>query len=488
MCHRLLLLPVSFALTALVALSPAAGQPEELQDQAQASQPTGDAPSPTTKPTVPRYNLRELVEMARADYPGVEAARHAIAAMEQDLFRARWAWLPQGKIEGLLAPAPKLECFNFEGDRDRTRCVQTTSADVNSFDIAGVLARIRLELGMPLYTFGKLSAAKRAAQAGVTIQRSQLARSQDKVALDVTKAYWGLKLAREILYTINDGMKHLVDAQEKIEEDLDEGEGEYTVTDLLRLKTAHAEVNVRIPEAHKLEKMALAALAILIGKEVGSFDVDTEIISLMEGEPLSLETYLELSQAHRPELELLRAAVQASKASVDLERARLLPSFLLVGMFTYAYTSSADNPENAFYNDPFNSLSAGIGLAMNWKFDHVLQWGSYRKARATSQKVAAQQREGRRGVRLDITKAYQDLVEARERLEAASGGERQARRWLAATSQNMAAGLAETRDLTDALLAYFQMRLKHLQAIYDVNVGWSELGRAIGTRPPQQDR
>lgn len=447
---------------------------------------------PASQPTIqitqksPQYNLRQLVEMARNFYPGVQAARYAISAMEEQVFRARWAWLPQGNVRGLVAAAPSIDCFNEKGERDMNSCVQTSSFDVNSFKVGGILARIELEFGMPLYTFDKIGAAKRAAASGVEIRKAQLTASEDKLDLDVTKAYWGLKLAREILYTIREGQSYLIDAENMIQKDIDEEGGEYTVSDLLRLKTSKAEVDIRLLEARKLEQLTLAALSTLVGKQDPSFDVDTEILDVIPGTPLPLKSYLELAQQHRPEIKLLEAAVRARNAAIDLERARFFPDFLLVGMVGYAFTSSVDDPKNAFYNDPFNFMTAGFGLAMTWRFDQVQQIGQFRMAKAKAKETEARRFEALAGINLEIQKAWVDLDEASSRRETSAKGEKTARTWLVATSQNLLTGLAEPKDLIEALLAFFQLRLRHLQAMYDVNVGWSELGRVIGTSPERQ--
>ncbi len=435
---------------------------------------------------VTRYNLRQLVSMAKKTYPGVTAAQHAVQAMERDLFRARWAWIPQGNVKGIVAPAPSVECYWFDEQgnkvRDPERCLQTTALTINSFDIAGILLRIEFEVGMPIYTFGKLSAAKRAASAGVDIKRAQLKVVENQLEHDVTRAYWGLKLAREILYTINEGSQYLEDAITKIEKDLDQDIGEFTITDLLRLKTSLAEIGVRRGETQKLEALTKAALAIFIGKASSAFDTDTTVIEALDGEPLPLEKYLEISQGKRPEIQLLKAAVTARHAAVDLEKARFLPDFLLVATMSASYTSSVDRPQNAFYNNPFNGYGAGFGLAMSWKFDQLQRYGLYKKAQAQAKETAAKKEEALRGINLEIFKALAELKEAQNRRSSSSKGERAARSWLVATSQNLAAGLAETRDLTDSLLGFFKLRLLHLQAMYDVNVGWVALGRSIGIK------
>ncbi len=131
---------------------------------------------------VPRYNLRQLVAMAQLSYPGVEAARQAVKVMEAKLYRAKWAWLPQATISGLVAPAPEVRCMPSE-----EQCIETTAYELNSLDIAGALLRVTLDAAMPLYTFDKIGSAKRAAKAGVKLRRSQVQTGQDKLAKDVAR-------------------------------------------------------------------------------------------------------------------------------------------------------------------------------------------------------------------------------------------------------------------------------------------------------------
>ena len=428
----------------------------------------------------PRYTLEQLVKMAHRAYPGLEAARHAIGAMEQQVYRARWGWLPQGTVKGLLAPAPELHCLDAGGQRNAAQCVQTTSVDVDAINISGVMGRIVLEVGMPLYTFDKLGSAKRAAAAGLEIKKAQLQAAEDDLELKLTQAFWAVKLAREMLYTVNEGRKYLDKALDRIERQLDEDEGDATVTDLLRLKTAAAEIDARTAEAEKLEALTLAGLATLTGQRAGSFDLDKAVLALQPGKLGPVATYVDLAKQNRPEVRLLQWAVRARRAAADLETARFFPDFLLVGTLGYGATNSVDDPENAFYSDPFNFVSAGFGLALSWKLDTIQQVGKLRAARAEAAETEARQKEALAGIDLEIRGEHIGISEALKRLEATKRGQKAARSWLVATAQNLDAGLAEPKDLTDALLAYFQLRLRNLQAIFDINVGWAKLGKAVG--------
>jgi outer membrane protein TolC len=431
-----------------------------------------------------RYTLDRLVEMARRSYPGVEAARQAVAAMEAKLFQARWAWIPQGTVTGLLAPAPERRCKNMVVNGETINCIKTEEIirndSLDSISIKGVYGRIELELGMPLYTFDKLGAAKRAALAGLSARKAQVKVAQHKVAADVAKAYWGLKLAREILHTVKEGQGHLVKAIKKVEADLDQDKGEVTESDRLRLKTAAAEVESRLHEAKKGEELARVTLAALTGIRDRDFDVDEEVLEVIPGKTKSLTRYLELAHQNRPEVKALKAAGLARQAAVDLEKSRFYPDLLLVMMAGYGAASSVDDPDHGYYSDPFNFLSAGFGLAMRWKWDQVQQYGKYRVARAEAGETDAKRREALMGLKLEVRKAVLEQRESLDRLASRKKGSKAARSWLVATVQNLEAGLASPKDLVDSLVAYFQMHLKYLEAVYDVNVGWYELGRVTG--------
>ena len=429
---------------------------------------------------VPRYNLRQLLEMAHASYPGLRAQRAAVSTMEQHFLRAKWAWLPQGNVRGFLAPVPEIKC-----DPNARECTRTNASMANvgpMWSFKGVMAKIDLDIGMPLFTFGKMAAVKRAAASGVAIRKEELASAQNRLTVDVTRGYWALKLAREILFTLNEGLGYIVDAEKLVQKDMDEGEGEYTLNDLLRLQTARAELDIRFAEGEKGEALALAALATLTGKQGQGFDVDTAIISVLGDEPRPLRTYLEIAHARRPELRILEEAIKARTAAVDLERARFFPDFLFVAMLGVGYAPTIEIPWNAYYNNSYNYYGAGFGLALNWRWDQYQQYRQLRVAKLELEEMQARRAEGNAGIDLDVQRAWHDLKEARARLDATKKGEKTARKWLATVQQNLAAGLAETRDMTDSLLSYFQLRVRHLWAMFDVNVAWSELGRVVGTR------
>jgi len=419
--------------------------------------------------------LPELISLSRSN-PGIEAARESLGGFEARMAEAKRAWIPQGTVNFLTAPAPRVDCSPGEAN-----CQTTNVNDSNQFDVAGVFTRLELRVGMPIYTFGKISGAQDAAAAGVDAGRAQLDAARLQVINDVTRAYQGVKVAREILHTIAEGRDYMDKAMAKIEEDIEAGQGDATETDRLRLKVLTAEVDARTIEAKSLAELGLAALRVLVPDAPRDLDVDDMPLTAIEKEPRPLAYYVELARAGRPEVRALNAGLTARKALEDVEYARMFPDLALVGTLNWANATSVDDPDNFFYNDPFNGFSAGIGALLTIPLDYGLKLARLDRAQAERREMEARRRQALGGIGLEIERAYAQLQEARARMVVSKGGERAARAWLVATYQNLMLGLVEPKELTDALLAFFTLRLRSLQAVYDVNAGWTSLGRSVGT-------
>ncbi len=457
---------------------------------------------PASRPTPEKkagYTLEQLLAMAQKTYPGIAAGKHAVDLARRQRFRAKWAWVPQGNVRGYVAPGSSVKCMGPVMDKTTGQikvdqngdiamaegsnmCVVTDTYDLSTFKWDSVVLKLQAEIGMPLWTFNKIGSARKAATAGVELRKSQVKATEQKLAYDVTRAYWGVKLAREILYYIKDGRKHLKKGIRVVEQDIDDDKGNYTMQDAQRLKAASAEVDRRVLEARKLEAIAMAALRTLSGRRGKPFALDDEVLKVLPGKPADLASYRKLTLKHRPDVGSLKAAVKAAGAAQDLEQARFFPDVLLVAGFEATYGHGIDRTNNAFYSNPYNTVGAGFGLTVNWKFDLVQQYGKYKEASSQHQMARAKQAEALMGIDIELQKAYISLNDAYLRFEVTKRSERIARGWLNSITQSMGVGVAKMNDLTDALVTYYTARFKHLEAIMDINVGWAELQRVVGTK------
>ncbi|HET6146391.1 MAG TPA: TolC family protein [Polyangia bacterium] len=443
-----------------------------------------------------KMTLPELLDQARAAYPGLHASAAATAAMEAQVSEAQRYWLPSGELLSLLSPSPGVTCQapdNPDGTRASTErgfreqnCLSTSSneASISNVSFRQVFTRTEVRLIQPIWDFGKISAGVAAARAGVDVSREREAGARADLELNVRKAYYGLKLARELIATLEEGSGYVDEGQKKIEGDLAKGIGTATVTDKLRLRTVRAEVDARLLEAKRMADLARDGLRALLGPDApADLDVDDDALEPIEVKQRPVSFYEDQARFHRPEVRLLDHALRAKHALADLERRKEYPDLVLVGTATLAYAGGVDNPQNAFFSHYFNSRSAGVAAALRMQLDLGPKLARADRTRAEASEIEHRRSESLGGITFEVRKAYGELTEAQARTEAVHKGEKAGKAWISAVAQNFAVGLAEARDLSDALLAFFQMRARYLQSVYDLNIAASSLTRATGTTP-----
>jgi outer membrane protein TolC len=445
--------------------------------------------APLTAAEARPYTLPEIIELARRLNPGLAAGAQQTAGVEAQLSEANRSWLPSGEIVSLVAPVPSIRCNNGDPNDSRNadqmyrqdHCVGTTNPEA-SVRFTGVFTRTELHLVQPLFTFGKISAGKMAAQQGVVASRNREEGLVADLELNIKKAYWGLKLAREVLDTLTEGLSYLDDAQKQVDKELADGSGNVTQTDRLRLKTVRAELDVRLLEARRMAEMARNGLRALVGPDAPSdLDVDGEPLAPLEVPQRPLAHYEEQARLSRPEVHALEHLVASKRALADLERRKQYPDLILLGTAAYARASSIDNPQSAFANDPFNTAYFGGALALRMPIDLGVKNAVAARVHAEAEEAALRRREALGGIAFEVQRAYGELTEATDRLQAVRAGERAGKAWITAVAQNFATGLAETKDFADALAASFQFRVRVHQAVFDLNVAAATLARATGS-------
>src|SRR5580692_4909113 len=418
-----------------------------------------------------KYTLNELLELARTQNPGLRAGDAATHAMQAQVLEAKRNWYPQGDLTSFVAPVRRGECegamqvlmANTEQNAREQNCITTNASPSHGAlnyltNFAGAYSRTDLKLVQPIWDFGKIAAGVSAAEAGVTVTNGRQDGARADVELNVRKAYWGLKLARELRSMLEEGEGYLDSAQKKIDKQLADGSGNATVTDRLRLRTVRTEIEVRLLEAKRLEEVARSGLRALLNLDPGEdLDVDDADFEPLEVPAHPLAYYEEQARMSRPEVRTLEYAVKAKRALASLEQRKLYPDLVLIGQISFAYAPTIDSPQNAFASNPFNGYGGGVAAALRLPLDFGPKLARGDRTRAEADEIEARRQEALGGVGFEVSKAFLELSEAETRLDEVRKGEKAGKAWVAAVTQSFAVGLADARDFSDALLQSFKM-------------------------------
>lgn len=427
--------------------------------------------------------LAQLVERARTKDSRVEEASAELRKFQALYQQAKWAWFPRFEITvGVGGPIPEARNDGLGGP-------PTTEASLEgdfNFGRVGVTAFSTGTAVLPLYTFGKLSVLERAGAQGSVAGEALRERARNEAGFQAAQAYFGYQLARSGLKQLEDVSKRLEDAAGRIDALLKEESPQVSQVDTYKVRFFRQVVEARRADIQQGLQLATTAIALLANAAPGETVevVEEDLQPEEETEPPSLEGALQLAEKNRPELTAITAGIAAREAEVFIRERAFYPDLGLAGFYEFRYTSSATRQRSPFAYDPYNDRTAGIGLVLRGTFDIPIKDAQLDQARAELDKMRAQEKQLRAGIRLEVSKTHGELVAAWARAKAFTDAEKQARRWVTAAFAAFDLGTGETRDLVDAFTAYAQASGDKSKSWHDVRVGMAALARVTGTPAP----
>lgn len=475
--RRIVRLAALAAMTSVFAAPARAGDADLEEDDDAKTEDGGfgsaDAPKPAVTIQRRTFTLAECLALADRNHPNLWAARARLAFAHGQLQEARtfpWWQFQANATAGVLPPIGGTAVYSRSTAQSLVTGVGEGYAPFFQFSVGGVL---------PLYTFGKIDAGNRAAEANVRVQEWDLEKFRQLVRMDVRRAYFGAMFARDARYLATEVSKNLEKALAKVKKKLRKGDTTAEEADRLRLEVYRDEINARVADADRGEQYALAALKFITGVQT-DFDVPDEPLERPKTPLGPLLQYLAAARLYRPEVNQARAGVVARSALVDLARARMFPD-IGVGIFaSYSTAPSAIVQNNAWLLDPFNRFGFGAALGVRWNLDLLPAAARVQQAEAQLEETRALERLALGGIATEVENAYASAVEARKREEAWGKAERRSRQWISLTQDMIDLGTRDDKALIEPLRTYVNARLAHLYALHDSNITMSELARVTG--------
>jgi outer membrane protein TolC len=304
-------------------------------------------------------------------------------------------------------------------------------------------------------------------------------KAKQQVHMDVRRAWYGLQLARDAKYVVDDAIHYIDKGIDGVKEKIRKADPNVGEVDALRLETYKQDVISQSLSAPKGEAYALAGLRFLTGVETG-FDVVDQPLKRPDRPLVGIAQYLEAARVLRPDVNMARAGVVARKAMVDYNRGKLFPDFGLGLGADYALSPNATQQNNAWAWDQFNHFWYWIGLGLKWNLDLLPQSARTEQAESQLEETRALERLALGNAEYEVEKAYADAVEAKGREEAWERAEHLAKQWIVTVQDHIDLGTSDERALLEPLRAYGNARVAHLYALMDLNVTMSNLALVSG--------
>ena len=437
--------------------------------------------SDTWEPEVPStppehtFNIEQVIGMALANSCQIKASAFDIAISETQSKQAWGLWLPKLSVTAYVAPAPSYSRppgSNMSDFLDYSPDRWNWDSYIFSTTVGGLI---------PVYTFGRITAAMRLADVGVQAARIRQLNTRSEVIYGAKKAYYSLQLVNKLITILDEGLSVANSSRDTLQRMLDNASESVSNVDMYKLNVVIGELKTQLRSYRKKRELLMVSVRGLVGLPPNApFYLAAPELYAETFDHLRYETYLDYTFSRRPDARLLDLGLKAFDLKKDLATASLMPNLFIAGYFTYARTPGAYNPSNPYFTDGWNSLYAAGFLGLQWEFDPVVQAAQYRRATLEQEQFAETRSYARLGITLQVRQAYETVLQKETATDINSVSLKAGKSWLLAQTMNYSIGLASTKDVINAISGYAKTQIQYYQALYEFNAAIAELDHLVG--------
>ena len=403
--------------------------------------------------------VQEAIRRSWTQQSGLKAGAAMVESRQAEAKSYGALNLPTVSLQayGLRTDEPMM-AFGIKLNQARIGMMDFNPATLNKPDAIGAFGG-GLSVQQPLYTGGRISAAREAGRLMAASEQASQERRKQEVAFAIVQAYFGAQVAAQAQRWADETVDWAGEMERFVGARVEQGL--WLPSELARVKAFKAYAEAQQAETRRMQLTARSGLGLL----TGSGPVEGPLPSPLEGA-------VPAAAAKDPQrADLQAAALQAQAAAQGTRAAKgtLLPEVgAELGAGTLRHSLS----------DGGNWTSLSVGL--KWKLFNEPE-------RRRAQAAAAQERAAKEMLVFKREQASHEVREAGEGVTAAEARIAAARKALAAAEESKQLrearhreGLLPLIEVLDAQAALEGARTLLLQSLYDLRVNRARLDLALG--------
>lgn len=334
------------------------------------------------------------------------------------------------------------------------------------------LVSLAADFSQPLYTWGRIPAAIRAAEVGLAMAEDRMRQARQGSLRDALLAWYDALLAAELLTLAAENLAQkerlLGEARKKL------AAGTATDYDVLAAEVSLENARPEFIRAENQVRTARERLRFLLALEEGTLLVLRGRLEVRTENPPAYPAVLETALRRRPDLAETRNRRRVAGEVVTITRAGTKPRLDLSGSAGWQRLEVDDASESGAL------LSAGVWLS--WPlYDGLRVRGQVMQAESDAATLAVAEAELIDSIALAARRAVDAVQEAAGITEALTGTVAQAERLLALAEKGYEFGVKTRLDVDDAQLNLVQARGNLARAARDYLAARTILDWVTGT-------
>lgn len=454
------------------------------QEAPQTPDQTDQPPSEGAGPGPRILDLVQCVQIALEADLSLRVAEQRRHQAEKDLTAARGAFLPDLSLSRTDVKDKRTD-FDVQQYDTQVYSVGTIEGPILTFPVQSPSGEVADETIKSSYNdwqasanwnifegFGKWSSAK-SAKNSVQSAKALEAYNRELVAQNVATAYYNLLRFEALLEVAKD-------TRDLAAKELERSEtyfrlGSAAKSDVLQARVRLENTRLDVVVANNAVEQAFADLAYAMAQPLAQrFDIDRQPLET-EMELDDLNVLYEEAMQNRLDLKGQEYAVEAAKKDVTTATANLWPRLDLFASYVRY------NNESPFRFGSQESQNFRYGYRVTWNIFDRLQTITGRSIAKANERIAEYTLEQQRlDAQREIRQFYNNLVEARERLQVSRETIIQSQEELRLAQERFRVGAGTSIDRILAEVNLATARGDEVQAICDFLIGRVQLNRAVG--------
>ena len=331
----------------------------------------------------------------------------------------------------------------------------------------------RVGFQWPIFTFGRIDALERAAEAEALAVTSEIDTTRADLRFEVVRAYWAAVTAREAVRVLEESAvraeAQLGDARQRFKVGL------IPPNEVSSLEAQRSRERAQLIEAQNLREAALIDLRRLTGIPDGSVLELADALDIVPP-PAAVSDLVTQALANRSERKSFMARLGALEAREDAVLANNKPTVAAQGGIDYANPNPKIFPRIGEWQRTWD-----LGVSVSW---NVFDFGRTKSqaAEIAASVTAARERiaEFDTVVAADVRQRILDLESSQAVVQAAADAVRSAADARRVVGDRFAAGVATSTDVLVAQVAFLEAELARTRALAGVKLAEARLERSVG--------
>ena len=295
--------------------------------------------------------------------------------------------------------------------------------------------KTQINMVWPVYTGGKITAAKKAADAGVRGAEAKMRRTSGTLTSELARYYFAVRLMDQVL-KIRTEVKNALDQHLFQARRLQE-EGFIARTELLHAQVAHAQADRELKASRRDLDIARIALANILASD-DAVNPSTPLFLIANIGPVN--SFIDQARENHPAIDQIQAVRDKARENVRGAKAELYPEVYLFGI-------------RELYENDLTALEPAwaMGVGVNYTlFDGRARSNRIMAARKMEEQAELTHHKLVRDLKTLVSSRHQELMKDSEQFDALQASLDLAEENLRTRKRSFEEGLTTSLDVVDA--------------------------------------